>query len=161
MTDQHQQTVTGDRWFLGTRLRVVSDAATTNGQLTVLEQWAPAGFSPPLHVHHREDTALQVLDGEITVAIADSTHRIGPGDFAWLPRDVPHTFRVDSDDAHFLEYATPGGIEAFQIDASEPARGPGLPEPAEPDIAMLIAAFALHDGQILGPPLQLAAESTH
>ena len=39
-----------DRWFLGTRMRIVSDAAATGGQLTVMEQWAPRGFSPPLQL---------------------------------------------------------------------------------------------------------------
>lgn len=32
-----------DRWFLGSRLRVVAGAEQTNGQLTVMEQWAPSG----------------------------------------------------------------------------------------------------------------------
>ena len=153
MTERHQGSAAGDRWFLGSRLRIVSDAVTTDGQLTVLEQWAPAGFSPPLHVHHREDTALHVLDGELTVVVGDTTSSIGSGELAWLPRDVPHTFRVDSDGAHFLEYATPGGVEAFHLDASEPAAAPGLPEPAAPDVPRLVGAFARYGGEILGPPL--------
>ena len=153
MALHHQDSVTTDRWFLGTRLRVVSGAAATDGQLAILEQWAPKGFSPPLHVHHREDTALHVLDGELTVLVGEITRSVGPGEATWLPRDVPHTFRVDSGSAHFLEYATPGGIEGFHIDASEPADAPGLPEPAEPDIPLLVAAFARHGGEILGPPL--------
>lgn len=160
MTEHHPMTATADRWFLGTRLRVVCDASTTEGQLTVLEQWAPGGFSPPLHVHHREDTALHVLDGDLTVLVGDITTRVGPGEMAWLPKDVPHTFRVDSDGAHFLEYATPGGIEGFHIEASDPATAPGLPEPSEPDIDTLIAAFVRHDGQILGPPLPVGPGPT-
>ena len=110
----------------------MSDAAATEGQLTILEQWAPKGFSPPLHVHHREDTALHVLDGELTVLVGDVTRSVGPGEATWPPRDVPDTFRVDSGSAHFLEYATPGGVEDFHIEASDPADAPGLPEPANP-----------------------------
>ncbi len=153
MAERLQGSTALDRWFLGSRLRIVCDAVTTDGTLTVLEQWAPSGFSPPLHVHHREDTALHVLDGQLTVVVGDVTSSVGSGELAWLPRDVPHTFRVDSDGAHFLEYATPGGVEAFHLDASEPAAAPGLPEPAAPDVPRLVEAFARHGGEILGPPL--------
>lgn len=47
-----------DRWFLGTFLRILANTSDTGGQLGLMEQVAPQGFSPPLHVHHREDTAL-------------------------------------------------------------------------------------------------------
>ena len=142
-----------DRWFLGTRMRVVSDAATTGGQLTVREQWAQRGFSPPLHVHHAEDTALQVLDGELTVVVGGRTVQLGAGGFTWLARDVPHSFRVDSESAHLLEFATPGGVEGFHLAASTPADGPGFPAPSEPDVGALVEAFARYSGEIVGPPL--------
>ena len=125
MAERHQGPVATDRWFLGSRLRVVSDAVSSGGLLTVLEQWAPAGFSPPLPVHHREDTALHVLEGELTVVVGAVTTSVGPREMPLLPRDVPHTFRVDSDGAHFLEYATPGGVEAFSRYGGE-IRGPPL-----------------------------------
>ncbi len=142
-----------DRWFLGSRLRVVAGAEQTNGQLTVMEQWAPLGFSPPLHLHGAEDTALHVIDGELTVVVGDETHHLGPGGFAWLPKGIAHTFRVDSQTAHLVEYATPGGVERFHLDASVPAAHPGLPAPAAPDIPGLVSAFARYSGQIVGPPL--------
>lgn len=142
-----------ERWFLGTWLRVVADAETTGGALTVMEQRARKGFSPPLHVHRREDTALLVLAGELRVRLGEASRRLPVGEFVWLPRDVPHTFVVDSDEAHFLEFANPAGIERFHIDASDPAPGPELPPPGEPDIGRVIAALAPHDAEIIGPPM--------
>lgn len=144
---------TNDRWFLGTQLRILADAGTTDGSLTVMEQRAPLGFSPPLHVHDREDTALLVLAGQLTVRIGEEERSVGAGGFAWLPRHVPHTFRVDSTEVHLLEIATPSGVEGFHREAGEPARGDVLPPPTEPDIAGLAAAFARHGGEILGPPM--------
>lgn len=81
-----------DRWFLGTFLRILARAGDTDGQLGVMEQLAPQGFSPPLHVHHREDTALLVLDGAITAVVGDERFELGPGGFVWLPE----TFRTHS-----------------------------------------------------------------
>ena len=142
-----------DRWFLGTRLRVVTTGDDTGGALAVMEQRAPHGFSPPLHVHHQEDTALLVLDGELTVLVGEQTSSCGAGRFVWLPRDVPHTFRVDSDEAHLLEFITPAGIEQFHLDASDPAEAQEMPPPAEPDIPRLLRAIEPYGAEIIGPPL--------
>lgn len=146
-----------DRWFLGTQLRILADARSTDGALTVMEQRAALGFSPPLHVHDREDTALLVLSGHITVRVGDVERAVGPGEMAWLPRRVPHTFRVDSDEVHLLELATPSGVEDFHREASEPAQGDRLPPSAMPDVPRLAAAFARHGGEILGPPMHPVA----
>jgi quercetin dioxygenase-like cupin family protein len=153
MLDKATTTTERDRWFLGTLLRIVADASDTGGALTVMEQRAPRGFSPPLHVHHREDTALLVLDGRLTVRVGDTDCELDAGGFRWLPREVPHSFRVDSDEAHFLELATPSGIEGFHIDASDPAAVLDVPAPAEPDIARLLTAIAPFGADIIGPPM--------
>jgi len=142
-----------DRWFLGTLLRIVAAGGDTGGQLAVFEQRARRGFSPPLHVHHREDTALIVVDGAITVVVGDRRHEVGAGGFVWLPRDVPHTFRVDSETVHQLELATPAGFEQFHVDASDPADELTIPAPAEPDIQRLLDAIGRYDAEIVGPPL--------
>src|SRR5262245_38038529 len=129
-----------DRWFLGTFLRVVAGRDDTGGGLTVMEQLAPRDFSPPLHRHRDEDTALLVIDGELTVHVDGVESRLGPGEFAWLPRGVPHTFRVDSDQVRLYEFATPAGIEDFHVDASDPAPAREIPPPGEPDIPRVVAA---------------------
>jgi len=141
------------RWFAGTLLRVLADAERTDGQLTVMEQRAPRHFSPPRHVHHREDTALVVLDGRLTVEVGDERRVVGTGEMVWLPREVPHTFRVDSDEAHLIELATPAGIEGFHLDASDPAPSAVLPPPGQPDISRLQAAIEPYGADIIGPPL--------
>ena len=152
MTVTHT-TITRDRWFAGTYTRIVAEAADTAGQLGVLEQRSRRGFSPPLHVHHREDTAMLILAGALTVAIGDDRRHAGPGDFVWLPRDVPHTFRVDSDEVHLLEFITPAGFEAFHVATSEPAAAPVLPEPSEPDVPRMLAVIDDYGAEIIGPPM--------
>ncbi|MCB0955532.1 MAG: cupin domain-containing protein [Ilumatobacter sp.] len=141
-----------DRWFAGTFLRVLADRTDTGGALTVMEQRARGGFAPPLHVHHREDTALLVLEGHLTAVIGGREQHASAGEFIWLPRDVPHSFRVDSDEAHFLEFALPGGVEGFHVDASDVAGAPDLPPPTAPDIPRMLAAAPAYGVDILGPP---------
>lgn len=140
-------------WFLGTRIELRAAAADTSGQLAVFEQLAPRGFSPPRHVHHREDSALLVLEGQITVLVGDDRHVLGDGGFVWLPRDVVHTFRVDSETVRQLELVTPAGFEEFHVAAGDPASGPGLPVPAPPDIDRLLTVIESYGAEIVGPPL--------
>lgn len=85
---------------------------TEDGRIGAAEFTFPAGFGPPLHVHHAEDEVLQVLEGTLRI-IGDGVERtLGVGGFAYLPRGVPHTFRVEGDQpARALAVFTPGGVE--------------------------------------------------
>lgn len=153
MSASTQEVTERDRWFVGTLLTIVADAADTTGQLAVMQQHARQGFSPPRHLHHREDTALLVLDGRITVDIDGDLRVLEAGGFAWLPRDVPHTFRVDSDEARFLELITPAGFEAYHLDTSDAAPARTLPPQGEPDIGRLVGAIGPYGAEIIGPPM--------
>lgn len=144
---------TSDRWFLGTLMRVVTGGDDTGGRLAVMEQWARKGFSPPRHVHHREETAMYVIEGSLTVDIGGELQVVGAGGFVWLPRDVEHTFRVDSEEARLLEFVTPAGFEGFHIDISDPAPTAGFPPAAPPDIERILGAIGRYGAEIVGPPM--------
>ncbi|HYN33180.1 MAG TPA: quercetin 2,3-dioxygenase [Ilumatobacteraceae bacterium] len=141
------------RWFVGSLNRVVATAEETGGAFGLMEQWARRGFAPPMHVHHREDSALYVLDGTLRLRVGDEESTVTSGRFVFLPRDVPHSFRVDSEDAHFLELVTPGGFEQYHVDASDPAEAATLPPEGAPDILRLLSAIGPYDAEIIGPPL--------
>lgn len=141
------------RWFAGTWLRVVAAAADTGGAMTVMEQRARRGFSPPRHVHEREDTAFLVLEGLLTVVVGDAERAVRAGELAWMPRGVPHTFRVDSEEVHLLELVTPGGVEGFHLDASDPALVAAIPADSAVDVGRLVASSSGYGIDIIGPPL--------
>jgi uncharacterized cupin superfamily protein len=42
---------------------IKAGAEETGGRFTLIEQVAPAGFRPPPHIHHNEDGAFYVLEG--------------------------------------------------------------------------------------------------
>lgn len=141
-------------WFLATRMTVLATAETTAGALGLIEAVVPPGFSPPLHVHSREDEPMYVIEGRVSYLVGDQRFEAGPGSFVFLPRDVPHSFVVEGDaPARILELLLPGGTERFHIEGGRPAEGPGLPPPAAPDIAMLDQVAARYGVRHVGPPL--------
>ena len=116
--------------------------------------WAPRGHGSPLHVHRNEDEWFYVLSGELTFWIDGDVTTATAGSFVSGPRDLPHTFTVSSDEAHFLLVIEPAGFENFLLELSQPAQSRTLP-PASiepPPLETMIAAAATHGLEILGPP---------
>jgi uncharacterized RmlC-like cupin family protein len=75
-----------------------------------------------LHVHHSDDEAWHVLDGELTFRYADRTETVGPGGTVFVPAGVAHTYTAGAD-ARYLIVLTPrlsALIAALQADR-EPA----------------------------------------
>lgn len=142
-------------WHFDTLMTFKALAADTGGRLCVWEQLLPHRSSPPLHVHHDDDEAWFVLDGELTFQVGDSRWSAGPGCFAWAPRRRKHTFLVESQSARLLALAVPGRFDAFVRATGRPAESPTLPPPPEgpPDMAALLAAAQEHGVEIVGPPL--------
>ena len=121
-----------NRWFLGTLDRVAASSADTGGGYSVIVRVARRGFSPPVHCHSREDTGFFVLDGHLSYRVGDQKGELRANQFAFAPRGVPHWFRVESEQARFIEILTPGGFEGFHAELSEPAPGFELPPEGYP-----------------------------
>jgi mannose-6-phosphate isomerase-like protein (cupin superfamily) len=142
-------------WFLATRMTVLASAKTTGGALGAVDGVLPPGFSPPLHVHSREDEPMYVVEGKVRFRAGEEEFEAGPGSFVFLPKGVPHTFLVEGDQpARILELAIPGGLEQFHVEAGKPAEGPGLPPPEAPDVERLEEAAHRHGIQQIGPPME-------
>jgi quercetin dioxygenase-like cupin family protein len=141
-------------WHLGGLLTFKATSDTTAGRLWVQEARGARGYASPLHSHAREDEAFYVLDGEIAVYVGDQTITATPGSFLWAPRDVPHAYCVESDEARFLALSTDSALDRFFFATGEPAGARTLPPPPEgpPDIPALVAALAEHGVEIVGPP---------
>jgi mannose-6-phosphate isomerase-like protein (cupin superfamily) len=143
-----------ETWFQPNRMTIKATADATGGAYGLVESWIPAGNSPPLHVHYREDEAFFVLAGRIRFRCADRDIVAGPGSFVFLPRNVPHTFIVEgAEQAHMLTLLSPGGGERFFVEGGRPPEGPGLPPPGPPDIAKLKEVAQRFGNEIVGPPL--------
>lgn len=153
MTDT-PRTKTTDVWFEGAFMRVLVDTHSSNGAISVMEHWYPADWSPPLHVHHREDQVLYVLEGELRAVSGDEPPvTLQAGESVFLPRDLPHTFLAGPDGAKVLEINTPGGFEQFHLDAGDPALETRIPDPKEVDVPKLVAAIEPYAAELVGPPM--------
>lgn len=90
-----------------------ADSNDTGGQFALLEVQGSAGGEPPLHVHRNEDELFYVLEGQLKVLRGNEELTVGPGESAFLPRGVMHTFKILSKSARVLVYITPGGFESY------------------------------------------------
>lgn len=104
---------------------VLADASQTSNDLSVLQtQNEPPGFGPPLHRHRDAAEAFFVLEGEYLMFLAEEQHLCPPGAFVYVPRDVPHTFKVSSEGpGKKLNLFTPAGMVGFfeELAAAEAA----------------------------------------
>lgn len=138
-------------WLGGSRMRVLLDADATAGALTAVATTLQSGDAAPVHVHSREDEVFVLLSGSAVVWSGDDRYEVGPGGVAFLPRDVPHTYRITSDDTRMLTLCTPGGLEGFFRTAGHDV---STAKPADWTIgpATLAPAAAAHGVTLLGPP---------
>jgi quercetin dioxygenase-like cupin family protein len=127
----------------------------TGGQLSVFTATMPQGFSPPRHIHTREDEVFLVLEGEVWFDLDGRRHLAGPGTSVYMPRGVPHTFRVTSPVAKMLGVMTPGAFEALFRNLGTPAEARTLPTPGTHplNIPAVMAEQARLGTEVLGPPM--------
>ena len=73
------------------------------------------------------------------------------GDYAFGPRDIPHSFSVGDKGARVLFILTPGGFEKLILASSEPAKARTVPPHSDemPDFARLQAIVGQFGGEIL------------
>lgn len=132
--------------FLETLMTVKAGAQETENSFTLLEWTAPAGFAPPPHTHHAEDEAFFILEGSMTVICGDRSWEAKAGSFVFLPRGIPHGFRVTGDmPLRGLQLTVPSGFESFIAEAGEPVEAAA---PAAPNIEKLLKAAAKHQLEI-------------
>jgi len=119
-------------WYSGWLLTFLATAEETRGQFALIEATARKGNVPPRHVHHREEETFYVLEGEMNVTVGDRTFKATPGTLVCLPRDVAHSFAIESEQLRTLILLTPAGLEDFFKEISVPAPAMTLPPANEP-----------------------------
>jgi hypothetical protein len=116
----------------------------------------PGTPGPPLHVHERYDECLYVIEGRLLIQVGEERHELGPGSFAWMPRQVQHSFaNVSGSPVHAIGIVVPGGLEEFFAEQSAYfAQLQGPPDPAK-----VSAIAARYDSRPVGPPISADARS--
>ena len=122
-------------WWFGALAEIKATAADTGGLMTIIEMTEAPNAEAPWHVHHREDEAFWILEGDVTIEVGDASFRCHAGDYAFGPRDVPHRYSIGDKGCRMLFICTPGGFEKLVRQMSVPAESRTLPPPPdeEPD----------------------------
>jgi quercetin dioxygenase-like cupin family protein len=132
-----------------TLLKVTGEQSGGNYSLAEVHA-TPEGLVP-LHVHHREDEAFYVLDGDVTFYVGDETFEGHAGSFVFGPKDVPHRYVVNSPTARMLMVFSPAGFEGFIRATSEPATTlvPPVAGSVEVDFDKVIEAAGMYGAEVL------------
>jgi mannose-6-phosphate isomerase-like protein (cupin superfamily) len=99
---------------LGTfAMSVKATAGDTGGAFSLLEADEPAGFGPPLHIHHGTSEAFYVLEGEYIVFVEDQEFACPAGSFIFIPAETPHGFRVGNVPSRKLNLYMPAAMVGY------------------------------------------------
>ena len=135
--------------WMGDPRRLMVTGEATGGAYALAEiVSAPQGIVP-LHVHHREDEAFYVLDGEVTFTVGEQVFDAGAGSFAFGPRDVPHRYDVTSPSARMLMLFSPAGFEGFIRETSEPSDRPVATVLEDLDMELVAEIAARYGAEVL------------
>lgn len=139
-------------WLGGGIMRILLDARHTAGRLAMFRSTASEGSASPVHVHPHEDEIVVLLSGSGVFWAGHQRYELSEGGVAFLPRDVPHAYRITSPTADMLAISTPAGMEEFFRAAGWDLSRP-KPEGWSITPADLAAAGREHGQTVLGPPL--------
>ena len=100
-------------WFLNNLSVIKATSASTGGKFSLTWSRSWPGHATPYHLHHVEDEAFWIIEGEFTFICDGAKMVAGPGGYVFLPHGIPHGVRASSSmPATMLILATPG--DGFQ-----------------------------------------------
>ena len=92
---------------------VKATADDTGTAFSLLEATEPAGFGPPMHIHHDAAEAFYVLDGEYIVFLEDREFACPAGSFIYIPAGLRHGFRVGNVPSRKLNLYSPAAMVGY------------------------------------------------
>jgi quercetin dioxygenase-like cupin family protein len=120
--------VEGEEPLLST-YTVVATAQRTAGALSVVDTVVPPGNGPPVHAHEDADESFYVIGGRTWMRAGGRELSLEQGDYVFVPRGTPHTFKNSTDEpCRIILIYTPGGMDQFFTDIGRPATA-GEPAP--------------------------------
>ena len=138
-------------WLDGGTLSILLDGKATNGQLMIGRFDVREGEAPPYHKHTREDEVFMLIKGTALVWCDDQEMELSEGGIVYLPKDVPHGYRITSRKADLLMINTPAGIEGMFRYAGRDKSTPRT-DAFEIPTERLTEASQQFGSVILGPP---------
>jgi quercetin dioxygenase-like cupin family protein len=143
---------------MGSLFERLASGAETAGAFGMSLITQPPGIATPLHLHTREAEAFYVLDGTLIYQAGEELHHLAAGSFIYLPRNVPHAFRITgTTPARFIGLVTPGGLMGLYDDVGTPASERRLPgpdgQPLDEEIMRWNEVSPRYGLSVVGPPI--------
>jgi quercetin dioxygenase-like cupin family protein len=143
-------------WAMGSLFEIALSPEATGGTIGLAHVTQPPGIATPLHRHQREAEVFHVLAGSLRYEAGGVVHELSPGSTMYLPRGVPHRFRITgSEAARLLAITVPAGLLDLYTEVGVPAETrtlPAHPDPAE--FARWGEVAPRYGLEVLGPPLE-------
>ena len=141
-------------WIVGDTYTFKAVSEDTGGAYTLFEASIPPQSGPPPHIHHWEDEAYYILEGEFEILDNDHMITASAGSFVHIPKGTLHRFKnVGETTATMLILFTPAGMEGFFFEVGLPAREGGSAPPLGPEeIARTLAVAPKYGMEVLPPP---------
>jgi mannose-6-phosphate isomerase-like protein (cupin superfamily) len=127
------------------RMHVKATGDQTGGAFSLLEAEEPAGFGPPLHIHHDAAEAFYVLEGEYVIFLEEREVVCPAGSFIFIPAGLPHGFRVGATKSRKLNLYVPAAMVGYFDELSAMTAKGSLEEAALAEIA------ARYSMEVIGP----------
>ena len=127
------------------KMSVKATADETGSAFTLLEAAEPAGFGPPMHIHHDTAEAFYVLEGEYVIFIEDREFTCPAGSFIYVPIGLRHGFRVGAVPSRKLNLYSPAAMVGYFDELSAAITA----DDADP--ARLDAIASRHGMEVVGP----------
>ncbi len=143
-------------WAMGSLFEMKLGADETDGAIGLAEVTQPPGTATPLHRHTREAEVFYVLAGTLVYEAGGTRYDLAAGSVMYLPRAVPHRFRITGDaPARILALTSPGALLDLYREVGVPAETRSLPTHPDPDeIARWVRVGPTYGLEVLGPPLE-------
>jgi mannose-6-phosphate isomerase-like protein (cupin superfamily) len=138
-------------WFNGGLMKFYALGEDTGGAFTLFEEAiAPQDKALP-YLHHEEDQAFYVLEGEHEFVCDGRALAAKAGSFVYVPRGIVHSYEnVGTESGRILILSTPaGGTERIFFELGEPATEESPPPPPAPlDLGAFRATVQKHGSDI-------------
>jgi len=95
-------------------LDILAFGDETGGAYALIEMRITPGGGPPVHLHDDDDESFLVLEGRFRILQGDVIRDVGPGEFVFGPRRVPHAFtNIGETTGRLLVIDAPPRIEPY------------------------------------------------